>query len=223
MPKFMSFRFSVASESLFTSACKSHHHHAVTHQRYESHSVFLLTLAWWKKDRNFTVNGFSLYLNVCSTRPRSNKFQVSDCSHSKSTTMKRNNKDMGPVHSFLTRLTLKTAIAVFQVCSFLKAFPFALESRNSLKVQKYTAKWRLVLWHVVNFIVYCAATFQFTTYMYELWTSVRGNAFAIHTMYVMYSVFGVVFMLSVYMKPDVCILMLNQHDRLLQIIDRKSD
>ena len=128
-------------------------------------------------------------------------------------------ENMGPVHSFLTKMTLKTAVVVFTACSFLKGFPFALESTDSLRVRKYTAKWKIALWHVSNFIFYFAATFQFTTYMYALTTDLRGNGFAIHTIYVMYSLFGVVFMLSVYMKPDVCILMLNQHDRLLQIIE----
>ena len=117
---------------------------------------------------------------------------------------------------------LRTAIVVFNVCSFIKASPFHLESSDCLRVRKYSARWKRLLWHVTNLMFYFAATFQITTYTYEIFTADKGNAFAIHTIYAVCSVFGIVFMLSLYMGPDLCILMLNQHDKLLGTIESKQ-
>ena len=135
----------------------------------------------------------------------------------------RNMRDHGfsPLHKFLANLTLKTAVAVYKVCSLLKSVPFALESNDSLRVKKFESRWKLFLWHSLNWLFYFAANFQFLTYVHTLCGGVRGNAFAVHTLYIMASLFGLVFMLSLYMKPDVCILLLRQHDKLLQTIAGK--
>ena len=124
-------------------------------------------------------------------------------------------------HKFLANFTLKTAVAVYRVCSLLKSVPFALESNDSLRVRKFESRWKLFLWHSLNLLFYFAANFQFLTYIHTSCGGVRGNAFAVHTIYLMASLFGLVFMLSLYMKPDVCILLRRQHDRLLQTIAGK--
>ena len=136
--------------------------------------------------------------------------------------MEKHRQEMSPSHFFLTNFTLKTATVVFKVCTLLNAFPFALESKDSLRVRKHSSKFRIALWHLANLVVYFAATFEFTAYMHEVFTGEKGNAFAIHTIYGVVSLFGVVFMLTLYMKPDVGILMLNQHDKLLETIEGKQ-
>ena len=128
---------------------------------------------------------------------------------------------LSPLHSFLSNFTLKTAVAVYKVCSLLKSVPFTLESNDCLRVRKFESRWKLLLWHLANFLFYFAANIQFLTYVHTLFGGVRGNAFAVHTIYLMASLFGLVFMLSLYMKPDVCILLMRQHDKLLQTIAGK--
>ena len=132
-------------------------------------------------------------------------------------------QSLSPFHKFLGNFTLKTAVVVYKVCSFLKSVPFSLESNDSLRVRKFQSRWKLLLWHLVNFLFYFAANFQFLTYIHTIFGGIRGNAFAVHTIYLMASLFGLVFMLSLYMKPDVCILLLRQHDKLLQTIAGKSE
>ena len=75
--------------------------------------------------------------------------------------MEKKRKIMDRIHSFLTKLTLKTAVGVFKVFSFLKAVPFALESNDTLSVKKFESRWRLWLWHFVKWLFYFAAAFQF--------------------------------------------------------------
>ena len=129
---------------------------------------------------------------------------------------------MSPTQDFLAKITMTTAIAVYKVCSIIKSVPFALESNDSLRVRKFESRWKIWLWHLVNFLFYFAACFQFLTFIHTLTSGLRGNAFAVHTLYLMASLFGLVFMLSLYMKPDVCVLLLRQHDKLLQTIAGKE-
>ena len=125
---------------------------------------------------------------------------------------------LGPLHSFMTKFTLKTAVGVFKINSYLRLVPFENTSKDSLAVRKLGRGWKLMAWHLVNWIFFFAQIFQIVSYIHTLRGTVRGNAFAVHTFCLIVSLFGSAFVLPVYMKPKECVLLLRQHEKLLQKI-----
>ena len=123
-----------------------------------------------------------------------------------------------PFHSLMTQFTLKTAVGVFKINSFLRLVPFESTSKDSLAVRKVGSGWKLMSWHLVNWIFFFAQIFQILSYIHTLMGNVRGNAFAVHTFCLIVSLFGSAFVLPVYMKPRECVLLLRQHEKLLQKI-----
>ena len=129
-----------------------------------------------------------------------------------------NANHLGPLHSFMTKFTLKTAVGVLNINSFLRLVPFESTSRDSLAVRKLGSGWKLMAWHLVAWVFFFAQIFQILSYIHRLMGNVRGNAFAVHTFCLIVSLFGSAFVLPVYMKPKECVLLLRQHEKLLQKI-----
>ena len=128
---------------------------------------------------------------------------------------------LSPLHSFMTRFTLQTAVRLFKIISFLKLVPFECTSKDSLGFRKLRSGWKLMSWHLINWIFFFAQIFQILSFTHTLMGGVRGNAFAVHTVCLVCSLFGSAFVLSVYMKSNECILLLRQHERLLQKVSGK--
>ena len=123
---------------------------------------------------------------------------------------------------------MKTVIGTLKVTSFFNLIPLSLTSSSSssktysLKIKKFGWGWRLLAWHLINWILFFAQIFQITSFIHTLVGDVRGNAFAVHVFCLIASLFGSIFVLAVYMKQKEWILLLRQHEKLLGIISGES-
>ena len=140
----------------------------------------------------------------------------------------RSSVRLSPLHSFLTELTMTTVIGTLKLTSFFNLIPLSVESsvegaqNYSLRVEKFGWGWRLVAWHLVNWILFFAQIFQITSCTHTLMSDVRGNAYAVHICILIGSLFGSIFVLTVYVKQKEWILLLRQHEKLLGTISGES-
>src|SRR4051794_23406529 len=79
-------------------------------------------------------------------------------------------RDLGSskLRNLLSKLTLKTAVSIFKICGFIKSMPFCPESKDSLRVKKFAQWWKLVAWHLANWLYCFVAAFQLITYIMVL-------------------------------------------------------
>ena len=122
------------------------------------------------------------------------------------------------LHKFFTKETFKMAIRLYRVAAFIHCVPFGLESGSCLRVKMFTSKWRIFLWHLANWIFYFQAAFLVLTFAMAATTEPFGEQLVLHLIYIVGVLFGFVFMLSCYLKPHACLLMLNQHEFIVQKI-----
>ena len=122
------------------------------------------------------------------------------------------------LHQLLTKETFKMAVRLYRVAAFIHCVPFRLESGSCLRVKMFTSKWRIFLWHLANWIFYFQAAFLVATFAIAVTTEPFGEQLVLHLIYIVAVMFGFVFMLSCYLKPHACLLMLNQHEFIVQKI-----
>ena len=126
------------------------------------------------------------------------------------------------LHQFLTTETFKTAIWLYRLAAIIHCVPFALESGSRLCVKMFSSKWRMLLWHLVNWIYYLQTAFLVATFVIALTTEPFGEQLVLHLIYIVSALFGFVFMLSCYLKPQACVIMLNKHDFILRKTEGKD-
>ena len=122
-------------------------------------------------------------------------------------------------HQFLTAETFRLSIRLYRIAAFIHCIPFELESGSSLRVKMFSSKLRILLWHLANWIYFFQAVFLVVTFAIAVTTEPFGEMLVIHLIYVVGVLFGLVFMLTCYLKPHACVVMLNQHDFMLRKVE----
>ena len=122
----------------------------------------------------------------------------------------------GKIHEYLSRKTFENSLLLFRFASLTKCVPFEPCDTKDFRVQKFTKVWKLAFWHVTNWIFTFAFIFQCISFVREIGNSESIEELTIHLLYVANCTFGFIYMMSMYLKPNEAIKMLNQQVFLLE-------
>lgn len=117
---------------------------------------------------------------------------------------------------FLTRETVKMAARQFRVAAFIKCIPFELEGQHVFRVKMFKSKWKLLAWHVANWIYSLQTAFLWISLAWTMSKEPFGEELMMHLIYIVFATAGWIFMTSLYLKPRECLVMLNQHGLIVQ-------
>ena len=126
------------------------------------------------------------------------------------------NQDLlSQVVDFLTRETVKMATLQYKVAAIIKCAPFELEEKSVFRVKMFKSKWKLAAWHAANWINSLQTGFLLISLAWSMWKEPFGEKLVVHLFSVVGATLGWVFMMSLYLKPIECLVMLNQYDSIV--------
>ena len=112
----------------------------------------------------------------------------------------------------LSKKTFELSHGIYWFASWNKCVPFELVGEEDLRVRHFRRTWKLILWHVANWIFAFNFLFQWSSLVHETATRPFSQETAIHLAIVAAMTFNFIFMVTMYLKPEEAIFLLYQQD-----------
>ena len=117
----------------------------------------------------------------------------------------------------LTSETVKMATLQYRIAAIIKSAPFELEGKSIFRVKMFKSKWKLAAWHAANWILSLQLAFLLLSLFWTISRTDTSEAkLVMHLICAVEAICGWVFMTSLYLKPNECLFMLNQHELIVQ-------
>ena len=112
----------------------------------------------------------------------------------------------------LPKETFQLSHKIYGFASFNKCVPFQLVGKEDMRVKRFGSIWRLILWHCANWTFIFSFIFQWSSYIHEAATKPFGQDQAIHLAVVTALSFNFIFMVTMYLKSEEGIFLVNQQE-----------
>ena len=118
----------------------------------------------------------------------------------------------GSLREKLSQKTFRVSHAIYWFAAFNKCVPFEPVGKEDLRVKRFKSAWKLLLWHAANWIFIFSFFFQWASFIHEIATKPFSQGTAIHLSIVAAISFNFIFMVTMYLKSEEAIFLLNQQD-----------